>query len=309
MTDDDARRARGGGAGGSGGAIVSSTLWQVRGRAIELDRPHVLGVLNVTPDSFSDGGKYFSASVALDHAARMIEEGADIIDVGGESTRPQGATPVSYKEELDRVLPVVSELAARHPSSLISVDTVKSKVAEAALAAGAHIINDVSAFRLDSRMAAVCAAHDAGVILMHSRGDVSDMATYEKAGYGYDPVGEILSELLASVSKAVSRGVNAATIAIDPGLGFSKFSSHSTAVLANLKRFSSAGHPVVVGVSRKRFIGELSGVAEPAARIFGGVAANIVALMNGAMLFRVHDVLATRQALDVAWGIINQGDG
>jgi dihydropteroate synthase len=282
--------------------------WNIRGRAIELDRPLVLGVVNVTPDSFSDGGEHFGVSAALEHAGRMLEEGADILDVGGESTRPQGATPVSKKEELDRVIPVVAEIAARYPSCIISVDTVKSKVAEEALKAGAHIINDVSGFRLDPRMASVCAAHEAGAILMHSRGDVSDMSTYHNATYGADPVGDILGELLDTVSRAVGKGVSAAAIAIDPGIGFAKLSNHSLAVLRELRRFATLGYPLVVGVSRKRFIGELGGVHEPAARIFGSVAANVVALMNGAMLFRVHDVLASRQALDVAWGIITQGE-
>jgi dihydropteroate synthase len=203
---------------------------------------------------------------------------------------------------------VIQELAGRHPSCVISVDTVKARVAEAALNAGAHIVNDVAGFRLDARMAAVCAAHEAGVILMHSRGEVGDMATYNKAAYGADPIADILSELLDSVSRAVNRGVSAASIAIDPGIGFSKRSELSLSVLRELGRFASAGYPLVVGVSRKRVIGELSGVQAPEARVYGSVAANVVALMNGAMLFRVHDVLATRQALDVAWGIVNQGE-
>ncbi len=284
----------------------AASAWQVRGRAIELDRPRILGVINVTPDSFSDAGNFFSREAAVAHAARLLEEGADILDIGGESTRPQGATPVSTREEIARVVPVVAEIMSMFPSCVISVDTVKARVAEAALEAGAHIVNDVSAFRLDSGMPAVCAAHDAGVILMHSRGSVQDMSTYEHANYGVDAVGEILAELMETVQIAIRRGVGNAAIAIDPGIGFSKLTSHSTAVLRDLGRFVSLGYPLVVGVSRKRFIGELSGVKEPAARVYGSVAANVAALMKGAMLFRAHDVLATRQALDVAWGIISQ---
>jgi dihydropteroate synthase len=263
----------------------------------------------VTPDSFSDGGQYQSPGAALEHAARMLEEGADIIDVGGESTRPQGAASVSLREEMDRVIPVIEELSQRFPSSLISVDTVKSRVAEAALAAGAHIVNDVSAFRLDQRMAAVCGETAAGVILMHSRGDVRDMATYQNASYSDDPAGDVLGELLGAVELAVRGGVSSGAIALDPGIGFSKLSSHSMAILRDLTLFSDLGYPLMVGVSRKRFIGELSGVQEAAARVFGSVAANVIALVNGAMLFRVHDVRATRQALDVAWGVLTVGEG
>jgi dihydropteroate synthase len=265
-------------------------------------------VVNVTPDSFSDGGQFLSTAAALDHAARLVEEGADIIDIGGESTRPQGAAPVSLKDELERVVPVVAEASERFPSALISVDTVKAKVAEAALDAGAHIINDVSAFRLDTKMAAVCASREAGVILMHSRGDVQEMSTYEHAGYGPDPIGEIIGEILGSVERAVRSGISAASIAIDPGIGFSKVSSLSLRILSQLRLFSTLGYPLAIGVSRKRFIGELSGVQIPSQRAFGSVGAAVAALFGGAMLFRVHDVAATREALDVAWGIITQGE-
>jgi dihydropteroate synthase len=269
----------------------------------------LLGVLNVTPDSFSDGGRWFSTAAAVERAGAMLDEGADVIDVGGESTRPQGATPVSPKEEIERVVPVIAEIVARYPSCVVSVDTVKSKVAEAALDAGAHIVNDVSAFRLDSKLAAVCAEREAGVVLMHSRGDVADMATNRYAAYGADPVGEIISELLDSVARAVQRGVSAASIVVDPGIGFAKLTGHSLRVLRELRRFEEMGYPLLVGVSRKRLIGELSGVQEAGERVFGSVAAAVVALMNGAMLFRVHDVRPTRQALDTAWGLITEGEG
>jgi dihydropteroate synthase len=284
----------------------TASSWQVRGRSIELDRPRILGVINVTPDSFSDGGNFFSVSAAVEHAARLLEEGADILDIGGESTRPQGATPVSVQEEIDRVVPVISEVSSMFPSCVISVDTVKAKVAAVALEAGAHIVNDVSAFRLDSGMAHVCSTHDAGVVLMHSRGTVEDMATYVHASYNIDAVGEIFDELLQTVNTVIRRGIRTSAIAIDPGIGFSKLSVHSIAILRRLEKFTEPGFPLMVGVSRKRFIGELSGIREPAARVYGSVAANVLALTKGARLFRVHDVLATRQALDVAWGIISR---
>jgi dihydropteroate synthase len=269
----------------------------------------LLGVLNVTPDSFSDGGRWLDKSAAVEHAGRMLEEGADIIDVGGESTRPQGAVPVAARHEIERVVPVIAEIVGHYPSCVVSVDTVKAKVAEAALDAGAHIVNDVSAFRLDSRMAEVCAVRGAGVVLMHSRGDVGSMATYRHAVYGDDPVGEMIAELMDSVDRAVTRGVDSANIVIDPGIGFSKMSAHSMLALRELKRFRDIGNPVLVGVSRKRLIAELSGVQEPADRLHGSIAAAVVALANGAMLFRVHDVRATRQALDTAWGIVSEGEG
>ena len=283
--------------------------WQLRTISLVLDRPRILGIVNVTPDSFSDGGQFFSGNAAVEHAVQLVEEGADLIDVGGESTRPQGATPVSVGDELARVLPVVRALRARLPHVPISVDTVKSEVAAAVLDEGAEVINDVSAFRLDPRGAAVCARADAGVILMHSRGAVSDMATYVHAEYEADVVADVIRELSASAAGAEAAGVARCRIALDPGIGFAKRSEHSLGVLAGLPRLADLGYPLVVGVSRKRFIGELSGVREPAQRIEGTIAANVMALAAGARIFRVHDVRAARRALDVAWGILQSGTG
>lgn len=277
--------------------------WCVRSRTVALARPLVLGILNVTPDSFSDGGAFSSPAIAADHAARLLDEGADAIDVGGESTRPQGAVPVPVDEELRRVRPVVERLRARFPTALLSVDTVKSAVARVALDCGADIVNDVSAFRLDPEMAAVCAGAGAGVLLMHSRGTVSEMATYRHADYGADPVGEIVSELAGRVVVARSAGIAPAAIAVDPGIGFAKRPSISLAVLGALERVGELGYPVAVGVSRKRFLGELTGEPEPAHRVIGTVAANVMAFCGGARIFRVHDARATRQALDVARAI------
>ena len=279
-------------------------VWSHALGRLRLDRPIVMGILNVTPDSFSDGGRFFSVDEALARAESLVAEGADVIDVGGESTRPQGATPVDAAEECRRVLPVIGEVRRRFPNVVISVDTVKADVAERALGEGAAIVNDVSAFRLDDQMADVCAHASAGVVLMHSRGGVSDMATFAHASYGADVAGEVLAELLARAEVAELAGVRREAIVLDPGIGFSKRSEHSIAVLQELPRMVDAGYPVMVGVSRKRFIGEISGVRDPAERVHGTTGANVMALAFGARIFRVHDVAAARQALDVAWAIL-----
>ena len=281
--------------------------WRVRGRDLALVRPFVVGVLNVTPDSFSDGGRFAAPDAATARARAMVEEGADAIDIGGESTRPQGATPVDAAEERRRVVPVVREVVRELPGVVVSVDTVKSEVAAAALDAGAQVINDVSAFRLDPRMAGVCARADAGVILMHSRGSVSEMGTYAHAAYGDDPTGEVVAELHASVCAARAGGVHDAAIVVDPGVGFAKRSPDSLRVLAELARVAELGFPVLVGASRKRFVGEITGVTAPAERVYGTVGASVAALARGAMLFRVHDVRAHREALDVAWAVAQAG--
>jgi dihydropteroate synthase len=283
------------------------TAWHVRGRTISLERPVVMGILNVTPDSFSDGGQFFGHDAAMARARTMIAEGADIVDVGGESTRPQNATAVSVGEEIHRVVPVIAALAVEFPQVILSVDTVKSEVADAALGAGAHIVNDVSAMRLDAAMATVCAAHGAGVVLMHSRGGVEDMATYEHAIYDGDPADVVIGELRARVAEVIARGVHPSRIVVDPGLGFSKHSEHSLRMLGMLGRFVGLGFPVMIGASRKRFIGELTHTTTPGDRVVGSVAAAVSAFDRGARIFRVHDVGATRQALDVAAAIAASG--
>jgi dihydropteroate synthase len=265
-----------------------------------------MGILNVTPDSFSDGGRFFSVDDALARAELLVAEGAETTDIGGESTRPQGATAVDTAEECRRVLPVIAGVRRRFPDAVVSVDTVKAHVAERVLAEGAAIVNDVSAFRLDERMAEVCARGGAGVVLMHSRGGVSDMATFEHATYGDDVTGEVLAELLPQAQLAERAGVRRDAIVLDPGIGFSKRSEHSLAVLAELPRILDADYPVMVGVSRKRFLGEITGVGEPAERVHGTTGANVMALALGARIFRVHDVAAARQSLDVAWAILQR---
>lgn len=276
----------------------------MRGRTIALDRPVIFGILNVTPDSFSDGGKFFSEVAAVARAGELLAEGADILDIGGESTRPHGAREVSAGEERRRVVPVIEAVLREHPDAIVSVDTVKSEVAAAALDAGAAIVNDVSGFRLDPGMPALCAEREAGVVLMHSRGGVADMATFAQATYGDDIAREVRGELLQRVRVAEGAGVARVRIAVDPGAGFSKRSAHTIAVLAELPALVACGYPVLVGVSRKRFIGEITGVNDPVERLYGSVGANAAALALGARLFRVHDVRATRHALDVAWAIL-----
>jgi dihydropteroate synthase len=282
-------------------------------------RPMIFGILNVTPDSFSDGGNFFNTDAAIAHVDRMISEGADAIDVGGESTRP-GADSVPPHKELKRVLPVIRAIRSRWSDVPVSIDTVKAEVARAALAEGASIVNDVSAMSLDPEMPRVCAEAGCSVVLMHSRGTVDEMASYQKAIYGPDPVGEVLSELEESIQTAQRAGIHPARIALDPGIGFSKKTGHSLAVLVELRRLVAKGYPVLVGASRKRVIAELirftsasggtsSGttLAQQAVsnddRDMATVGVNVVAFFAGARIFRVHNVRPNRLALDAAWAL------
>jgi dihydropteroate synthase len=275
-----------------------TSTWRVRGRLLSTERPLVMGIINVTPDSFSDGGMLRSTDDAIARAESQLAEGADILDVGGESTRPH-ATGVEVDEEMRRVVPVVQVLARRFPEVPLSIDTVKSAVARAAIDAGAHIVNDVSGLRIDPAMARTCAERGVGVVLMHSRGSVQEMASYAHADYAGDPMDDVLDELRERVALALDAGIDAQSIAVDPGIGFSKRSEHSLRVLASLERLAAWGHPVVVGASRKRFVGELTGVRDPAARVYGSVGVAVEAVERGARVLRVHDVAATRQALNV----------
>jgi dihydropteroate synthase len=276
-----------------------TSTWRVRGRTLSTERPLVMGIMNATPDSFSDGGLLTTIDAALARAETLVAEGADILDVGGESTRPQ-AQPVDAAEESQRVVPLIEALARRFPDVPLSVDSVKSVVARAAVDAGVHIVNDVSGLRLDPAMARTCADGDVGVVLMHSRGTVQEMASYVYAEYDGDPMDAVLDELRECVDHALTQGIDERNIAVDPGIGFSKRSEHSLRVLASLERLAAWGYPVMIGASRKQFVGELSGVREASARVHGSVGAAIAAFERGARIFRVHDVAATRQALNVA---------
>jgi dihydropteroate synthase len=273
--------------------------WRTARAPLRLDRPVIFGILNITPDSFWDGGRHDSVAAAIRHAESLLGDGADVIDVGGESTRP-GAAPVDAAVEAGRVVPVIAALHERWPDLAISVDTVKAAVADAAVDAGASIINDVSGLRLDAGLARVAARTGAGLVLMHSRGGVDRMARYELADYGADCVTDVAAELGAAVERARAGGVDDAALVLDPGLGFAKRTSHSLAILRRLDLLAGLGFPLLVGPSRKRFIGEAVGGLPAEQRADGSVAACVIALMNGARLFRMHDVAAARRALDFA---------
>ena len=251
----------------------------------------VMGVLNVTPDSFSDGGKFSDVGRAVEHARKMAAAGADIIDVGGESTRP-GSQPVSEEEELRRVVPLIERL----PGLLISIDTTKAIVAEQALAAGARIVNDISALRSDGRMVEVVREHGAGVVLMHMQGAPATMQQAPR----YDNVVREVCEFLAErIAFAVDRGVKKTQIAVDPGIGFGKTVEHNIQLLAQFEQLSALGCPIVVGASRKSFIGKLLAPfgagrdREPQNRLPGSLAVAAWAVAQGANVLRVHDVAET----------------
>ena len=278
--------------------------WRTGRGILDFTKPRVMGILNVTPDSFWDGGQHAGVTAALHHAAAMVADGADIIDIGGESTRP-GAQPVPASAEIARVAPIVAALAKEFPELIISVDTVKSQTANAVANEGAAIINDVSGLRLDQEIAGIVAQHSLGLALMHSRGSVAEMAQYRMSGYESDVVADVIDELNAAVAIATSKGVPEEAIALDPGLGFSKRTEESVAVMRGLDRIVAMGFPVLVGPSRKRFVGELSGGLPVEERLEGTIGACVAALAKGAHIFRVHDVAAVRRALDVANAILN----
>ncbi len=258
-----------------------------------LGRPLVMGIVNVTPDSFSDGGVHLDAGAAVAAGHAMLEAGADLLDIGGESTRP-GAEPVPAEEERRRILPVVRELAKAAP---VSVDTRHAATFAAALEAGAEILNDVTALRHDPGMARLAAEAECGVVLMHMLGtDPRSM----QAGIRYDDVALDVAGFLAErVAAAEAAGIDRARIALDPGLGFGKRLAENLALTERLPLLAGLGCPVVYGASRKRFIGEITGVEQPADRVPGSVAAAIAAARRGAAVLRVHDVAATMQALRV----------
>ncbi len=269
----------------------------VRGRVFEGPGPFFMGIVNVTPDSFWDGGRRASLDAVVTHAEGLVEEGADLLDVGGESTRP-GAAEVAVDEELRRVLPVIERLRARACDVPISVDTRKAEVARAAIAAGADVVNDVTGLA-DPEMAEVVAAGGTPVVLMHTRGTPADMAS--RAVYG-DVVAEVERELSDAMARAVDRGVREEQIILDPGLGFAKTASHSIALVAALPRLRGLGRPLLIGPSRKSFIGDLTG-AQAHERLPGTLAVVAACVLAGAEVLRVHDVAAARQAGTVAAAI------
>ena len=265
---------------------------------VKTERPAIMGVVNVTPDSFSDGGQYDRKVAAIDHGLRLIEEGADVLDIGGESTRP-GAVAVPESTELDRVIPVIEGLVAGGCPVPISIDTRKAKVAEAALSAGARLFNDVSAFTYQASSLAVAQNADA-VCIMHALGDPRTMQ--EKPEYD-DVVLDVYDFLAERVTAARSTGINHDQIAIDPGIGFGKTLEHNVSLLNHLSLFQALGCAVLLGVSRKGFIGRLSGVANAAQRAPGSIAAGLFGLEQGVQILRVHDVADTVQAVNVWCGL------
>jgi dihydropteroate synthase len=278
----------------------SPERWRVRGQVLALSRPLVMGILNVTPDSFSDGGRYYDAGAALARAERLVEEGADLLDVGGESTRP-GAAAVDAAEDRARAVPLIRRLYERLGNAVpISVDTRKAEVARAALEAGAAIVHDVSALA-DPAMAGVVQGAGAGVVLMHMRGTPETMQALARYG---DVVGEVSAELDTAYRAALARGIAAEQIVLDPGIGFAKTGEHNLALLASLDALTARlDRPLLLGPSRKAFLGELLGGVPPEERAVGTAAACVAGVLGGARIVRVHDVHAVRQAVDVAEAI------
>jgi dihydropteroate synthase len=263
--------------------------------------PVVVGILNVTPDSFSDGGVFLDPEAAADHATAMLDEGAGILDVGGESTRP-GSDPVSQEEEIQRVFPVIERILSVRPEAMISVDTYRSGTASAALEAGASLVNDVTALRGDSRMASVIQEAACPVILMHMQGEPKTM---QKEPNYEDVVREVRDFLAERAEHAVAAGVRPENVIVDPGIGFGKNLEHNLALLRNLDAIVDLGFPVLIGASRKSFIEKITGVREARDRVSGTVATTVLAYERGASFFRVHDVRANREALAVAEAVLH----
>lgn len=267
---------------------MTPTTWQLSRRTLSLERPLVMGILNVTPDSFSDGGRFFSPDVAVERALEMEREGADIIDIGGESTRPNAPT-VSEAEELERVVPVIEALAGK-VSVPISVDTYKAAVAKAACAAGAEIVNDVTGLRFDPEMARAAAEAEAGVVVMHTRGMPDTMQ--KNTGYD-DLIGDVVRYLSDSIDLARKAGVREGRIVVDPGIGFGKSVEGNLELIRRLEELRPLGCPILVGPSRKSFIGTITGRGG-GERLFGTAAAVALSIVHGASIVRVHDVAAMR---------------
>ncbi len=274
--------------------IATAAGWELSRRTLPLARPLVMGILNVTPDSFSDGNRFFSLEAAVDRALELEQEGADIIDIGGESTRPD-APAVDLAEELSRVVPVIEALAGRLTVP-ISVDTYKSGVARAACAAGAEIVNDVSGLFFDADMAKAVAQADAGLVVMHTRGRPDRMQA--DTGYG-DLMAEVKGYLADSLALAEAAGIPAGRIVIDPGIGFGKSVDGNLELIRRLGELLTLERPILVGPSRKSFIGAVTG-ATGGARLFGTAVAVAVSVANGASIVRVHDVAAMREVAIMA---------
>jgi dihydropteroate synthase len=284
--------------------------WQIGARGLELgNRTLIMGVVNVTPDSFSDGGLSFDRDRAVEHALKLLEDGADIIDVGGESTRPgakvlaaaEMGPAVSEKEELERVIPVIAGVKQKHPKAVVSVDTYKASVARQAVAAGAEIVNDVSGFLWDPQMAKTLAALNCGAVLMHTRGRPQEWRTLPRVS---DMVTLVQRELRERADAAVMAGMKRERIVVDPGFGFGKNQAENYPLLQRFEEFHQLRFPLLVGVSRKSFLGHAlarNGTdASVSARLFGTLAAETVAILKGTHILRTHDVRASADAVRIA---------
>jgi dihydropteroate synthase len=279
-----------------------AAVWRLRTRSLDLDRTLIMGVLNVTPDSFSDGGRFLDPDAAIAQGLGMAELGADLVDVGGESTRP-GAAAVAAGEELRRVLPVVEALAAA--GVVVSIDTSKPEVAEAALAAGAEVVNDVTGFT-DPAMVKLAASSGSGVVVMHMQGTPRTMQIEPRYE---DVVREIRDFLTDRARLLIESGVRREAVVIDPGIGFGKTVGHNLAILARLGELASTGFPVLVGTSRKSFIGAVTGTDDPVARDAATAVSVALAMERGAAVVRVHNVSVCREALLLSEAIVRESRG
>jgi dihydropteroate synthase len=287
----------------SGFKILSRLAEQVRGEGTEIDlsrRALIMGILNITPDSFSDGGRFLDPDQAIRHAKEMVAAGADLIDVGGESTRPS-AEPISSEEELRRVIPVIERLSQEIPVP-VSIDTYKADVARKAIQAGARWVNDISALRFDMKMADLIAESQAPVILMHMKGTPMDM---QRDPHYESVISEIYSFLGERIEFAVSAGIRWEQIIIDPGIGFGKRTQDNLMILAGLERFKTLGRPILLGTSRKSFIGRVLGLPSED-RLEGTAATLVIGLMKGARIFRVHDVGQAVRVIRTAEAVLHE---
>ncbi len=283
--------------------VTSPPVWRLPGgRVLSFERVRVMGVVNVTPDSFSDGGRYLDPERAVAHGLALVAGGADMLDVGGESTRP-GAEPVPADEQIRRVVPVIEGLAAGTEVPL-SVDTTSARVAAAALAAGAHVVNDISAFRFDPEMLPLLAGCDAGAIAMHT---LAEPAVMQRAPRYDDVVAEVRAHLRQRLDAAEGAGVDPERVVVDPGIGFGKTLAHNLALLRRVEAFASLGRPVLIGPSRKRFVGELTG-RPVSQRGWGTAGAVAAAVVYGAHIVRVHDVAEMVDVVRVAQAIARAGE-
>jgi len=266
------------------------------------NKPQIMGILNVTPDSFSDGGQFDSLDAAVEQGKRMINEGADIIDIGGESTRP-GSKRISSEEQIERIVHIIQAISETKPKNVqISVDTTRSAVAEAAINAGAEIVNDISGGNDDPEIIQLCVDKECPYIIMHMQGTPETMQnnpTYNNV------VAEILLFLETKAEKYIKAGINEDKIIIDPGIGFGKTSTHNLTLLNNLNIFVNSGYSVLLGASRKRFMGDICNVDTPLELIGATTATTVLGIQAGVEIFRVHDVKENRQAADTAWAILN----